>query len=142
MRCDLWLQLKEMFRDRFQKQCALFNLLLPREKGFGLEQKSHFFLLIGIVQDTAPSRLYEENPEMKIARETATFYATSNVSLILTNGQTQMHILWSAAQQPCDLFGSHCSTGATWAGQGCSSAWREQNRSGNQRAPRLRMCLR
>lgn len=102
--------------------------------GFGLEQKPHFLMLIGIVEDTAPSGLCAEDPEMKIAMETATFSA----SLILTSGQTQTQILWSAAQQPCDLFGSHCSTG----GEGCSSAWQEQGHRANQGAPRLRMWLR
>lgn len=53
-----------------------------------------------------------------------------------------MLILWSAAQQPCEVFGSHYSPGATWAGQGCSSAWRERGHRGNQGTPRLRMRLR
>lgn len=32
MRCDLWLQLKEMFRNRFQKPCALFNSFCQEKK--------------------------------------------------------------------------------------------------------------
>lgn len=85
---------------------------------FRLEQKPQFLMKIGIVRGTAPSGLYAEDPEIKIARETAMFYATSNASLILTNGQTQVHIPWSAAQQPCDFFGSYCSPGATGQDRG------------------------
>lgn len=96
---------------------AMCNFQPPSTKrnslDFRLEQKPHFLMKIGIVERTAPSGLYAEDPEIKIARETAMFYAISNAFLILTNGQTQVHILWSAAQQPCDFFGSYCSPGAT-----------------------------
>lgn len=110
--------------------------------GIGLGQKPHFLMLIGIVEDTAQSGLCAKDPEIKIAMETATFNATSDASLIFTSGQTQMQIPWNAAQQLCDLFGSCYSTGATWAGEGCSSAWQEQGHRANQGAPRLRMWLR
>lgn len=50
---------------------------------FRLEQKPHFLMKIGIVERTAPSGLYAEDPEIKIARETAMFYAISNASLYL-----------------------------------------------------------
>lgn len=73
---------------------AMCTLQPPSAKGkslgFGLEQKPHFSVQIGIVGDIAPG-LCAQDPEMKTARKTATFYTTSNGSLILTNGRPDAH---------------------------------------------------